>query len=105
MPNDDNRAGVTMWDVRQSFVAVREDTPVQARIVAFLVLDAAGKPSVRFTAQACDSEGTPLLSVPSHARDWPAPGFRTVTQLLHFLLERVYASVTELQDQAARRQP
>lgn len=93
MPNEKFDSGVSMRDVRASFEAIEDDLPVQARIVVYLLRPEKGQPKVWLKAQAVDSEGRPLSAVPGHGLGWPHPDFRTVTQMMHFLLERLYHQV------------
>lgn len=86
-------AGVSMRDVRSSFEAVEDDLPVRARIVVYLLRPEKGQPRLWFKVQACDGEGKPLSAVPGHGLPWPHPDFRTVAQLMHFLLEHLYHQV------------
>lgn len=91
--NEDRASGVSMRDVRDSFESIEEDLPVRARIVVYLLHPERGRPTVWLKAQAVDGEGRPLSAVPGHQLPWPHPDFRTVTAMMHFLLERVYGQV------------
>lgn len=93
MPNEERYSGISMRDVRDSFEAIDDDLPVQARIVLYLMRPEKGRPSVWVKAQACDGEGRPLSSVPGHGLPWPHPDFKTLAALMHFLLEHVYTQV------------
>lgn len=88
-----------MRDVRDSFLAIEDDLPVRARVVVYLLHPEKGAARVWFKAQAVDGEGKPLSAVPGHQLGWPHPDFKTVTALMHFLLEHVYAQVQYQLDQ------
>lgn len=103
MGHEDVSAGIGMRDVRASFLAIGEDTPVEARIVVYLVRPERGAPLVWLKAQACDGEGRPLSAVPGHGLGWPNNQFRTVTQMMHFLLEQLYDQVQYIVEEAAEQ--
>lgn len=102
MANEERYSGVSMRDVRDSLQAVEDDLPVRARVVLFLLRPETGKPTLWLKAQAVDSEGRPVPSVPGHGLPWPHPDFRTVAEMMLFLLEHVYAQV---EYQLAQRPP
>ena len=99
MPNEDRASGISMRDVRDSFEAVEDDLPVGARIVVFLLRPERGRPTLWLKVQAIDGEGRPLSAVPGHGLPWPHPDFRTVSQMMHFLLEHLYDQVQYLLEQ------
>jgi hypothetical protein len=93
MTHDDRASGIGMRDVRESFEAIEEELPVRARIVLALFRPERGRPTLGFKVQAIDGEGRPLSAVPGHWLPWPHPDFKTVSALMHFLLEHLYAQV------------
>ena len=93
MGNESLPSGLSMRDVRESFETLEDDLPVRARVVLYLLRPEKGRPTLWLKAQACDSEGKPLSAVPGHGLPWPHPDFKTVAQLLHFLLEVLYGQV------------
>lgn len=99
MRHAENESGVSLRDVRDSFIALEDDLPVTARLCVYLLRPERGQPTLWVKAQACDGEGRPLSSVPGHGLPWPHPNFRTFAQLAHFLLEHVYEQVHYLVEQ------